>query len=104
MLGFGSLAKSIFGTTNDRKIKAAQRTVEAVNALEPALQALSDDEIRGRTAEFRDRLAKGETLEDILPEAFATVREASRRALGLRPFDVQIVGGLVLHQGKIAEM
>jgi len=104
MLGLGSLAKKVFGTTNDRKIRAAQRIVDAVNALEPALQAMTDEEIRARTKEFRDRLAKGETLDDLLPEAFATVREASVRALGLRPFDVQIVGGLVLHQGKIAEM
>ena len=104
MMGFGSLAKMVFGTTNDRKIKAAQKTVDAVNALEPELQALSDEQIRARTQEFRDRLEKGETLDDLLPEAFATVREAARRALGLRPFDVQIVGGLVLHQGKIAEM
>jgi preprotein translocase subunit SecA len=104
MLGIGSLAKVVFGTTNDRKIKAAQRTVEAVNALEPEMEALTDDQIRARTQEFRDRLAAGETLDDILPEAFATVREAAKRALGLRPFDVQIVGGLVLHQGKISEM
>ena len=104
MMGFGGLAKMVFGTTNDRKIKAAQKTVEAVNALEPEIQALSDEQIRDRTQEFRDRLAKGETIEALLPEAFATVREAARRALGLRPFDVQIVGGLVLHQGKIAEM
>jgi preprotein translocase subunit SecA len=94
----------VFGTTNDRKIKAAQRTVDAVNALEPEIQALSDEQIRARTQEFRDRLAAGETIDQLLPEAFATVREAARRALGLRPFDVQIIGGLVLHQGKISEM
>jgi preprotein translocase subunit SecA len=104
MLRFGNLAKKVFGTTNDRKIKATERTVDAVNALEPQIQALSDDQIRARTQEFRDRLAAGETIDDLLPEAFATVREAAWRALGLRPFDVQIVGGLVLHQGKIAEM
>ncbi len=104
MLGFGSLARSIFGTTNDRKIKAAQGTVDAVKALEPALEAMPDAEIRSQTQKFRDRLAGGESLDDILPEAFATVREAARRALGLRPFDVQVIGGLVLHQGKIAEM
>jgi preprotein translocase subunit SecA len=104
MLGFGSLARKVFGTTNDRKIKAAQRTVEAVNALEPQLQAMTDEQIRARTPEFRARLEQGETLDDLLPEAFATAREAARRALGLRPFDVQVVGGLVLHQGNIAEM
>ncbi len=104
MLNIGSLARKVFGSTNDRKIRAAQGTVDAVNALEPELQALSDDQIRARTQEFRDRLAAGETIDDLLPEAFATVREASVRALGLRPFDVQIVGGLVLHQGKISEM
>ncbi|HSF96828.1 MAG TPA: preprotein translocase subunit SecA, partial [Thermohalobaculum sp.] len=104
MLGLGSLAKQLFGTTNDRKIKAAQRTVEAVNALEPEAQACTDAQLRARTQEYRDRLAAGESLDDLLPEAFATVREAARRALGLRPFDVQIIGGLVLHQGKISEM
>ncbi|MEM6905807.1 MAG: preprotein translocase subunit SecA, partial [Pseudomonadota bacterium] len=104
MLGLGSLAKKVFGTTNDRKIKAAHRTVEAVNALEETFQALSDDEIRGKTEEFKRRLAEGETLDDLLPEAFANVREAAKRALGLRPFDVQIMGGLVLHRGSIAEM
>jgi preprotein translocase subunit SecA len=104
MLGFGNLAKMVFGTTNDRKIKATQRTVDAVNALEPEILALNDEQIRARTQEFRDRLAAGETIDQLLPEAFATVREAARRALGLRPFDVQIIGGLVLHQGKISEM
>jgi preprotein translocase subunit SecA len=104
MLGLGSLAKQIFGTTNDRKVRAAQRTVDAVNALEPQMKAMSDAELREQTGKFRDRLAQGATLDDILPEAFATVREAARRAIGLRPFDVQIVGALVLHQGKIAEM
>ena len=104
MLRLGNLAKMVFGTTNDRKIKAAQRTVEATNALEPQMQALSDDQLRARTQEFRARLGAGETIDDLLPEAFATVREAAWRALGLRPFDVQIVGGLVLHQGNIAEM
>ncbi|HUF86499.1 MAG TPA: preprotein translocase subunit SecA [Thermohalobaculum sp.] len=104
MLGLDSLAKKVFGTANDRKIRASMRTVEAVNALEPAMKALTDAQLRARTAEFRERLAQGATLDDILPEVFATVREAARRALGLRPFDVQIVGALVLHQGNIAEM
>ncbi|MCH8168280.1 MAG: preprotein translocase subunit SecA, partial [Proteobacteria bacterium] len=104
MLNFGSLARKVFGSTNDRKIRAAQPTVDAVNALEPEMQALSDEQIRARTQEFRDRLAAGETIDELLPEAFATVREAARRTLGERPFDVQIVGALVLHQGNIAEM
>ncbi|MEM7508693.1 MAG: preprotein translocase subunit SecA [Pseudomonadota bacterium] len=104
MLGLGSLAKKVFGTTNDRKIKAAQAVVQAVNALEPEFEALSDEQIRGKTEEFKKRVADGESLDDILPEAFANVREAAKRALGLRPFDVQILGGLVLHQGNIAEM
>jgi len=111
MLNFDSFARKVsdqarrvFGTTNDRKIRAAQATVAAVGAHEPEIQALSDDQIRARTGEFRDRLKAGESLDDLLPEAFATVREAAWRTLGERPFDVQIVGGLVLHQGKIAEM
>ena len=104
MLGLGSLAKKVFGTTNDRKIKAAQQTVAAVNALEAEFEALSDEGIRAKTEEFKTRVANGESLDDLLPEAFANVREAAKRALGLRPFDVQIMGGLVLHQGNISEM
>ena len=87
-----------------RKVKALQRGVEAVSALEPEIEKLSDDELRAKTEEFRERLAGGETLDDILHEAFAAVREASRRTLGMRPFDVQAMGGIVLHEGKIAEM
>jgi preprotein translocase subunit SecA len=87
-----------------RKVKALQRGVEAVSALEPEIEKLSDDELRTKTEEFRERLASGETLDDILHEAFAVVREASRRTLGMRPFDVQAMGGIVLHEGKIAEM
>ena len=87
-----------------RKVKALQRGVEAVSALEPEIEKLSDDELRAKTDEFRERLAGGETLDDILYEAFAVVREASRRTLGMRPFDVQVMGGIVLHEGKIAEM
>ncbi|MBV9749391.1 MAG: preprotein translocase subunit SecA, partial [Acetobacteraceae bacterium] len=99
-----SLARAIFGTANDRSLKAYQRRVPQVNALEPAMQALSDDELRAKTAEFRARLADGASLDDLLPEAFAAVREASKRVLGLRHFDVQLIGGMVLHEGKIAEM
>ncbi|MEM1343258.1 MAG: preprotein translocase subunit SecA [Pseudomonadota bacterium] len=104
MLGLSTLSRRLFGSANDRKIKAAQTTVEAVNALEPEMQALSDEALQAKTGEFRTRLENGEELEALLPEAFATVREAAKRVLGLRPFDVQIVGGLVLHQGNIAEM
>jgi preprotein translocase subunit SecA len=87
-----------------RKVKALQQRVEAVSALEPEMEKLRDADLRAKTEEFRERLAGGETLNDLLPEAFAVVREASRRTLGMRPFDVQIMGGIVLHEGKIAEM
>ena len=101
---FSSFARAIFGTANDRSLKAYQRRVPQVNALEPEMQALSDEQLRGKTAEFRTRLAQGAALDEILPEAFAAVREAARRTLGLRHFDVQLIGGMVLHDGKIAEM
>ncbi|MEM1383045.1 MAG: preprotein translocase subunit SecA [Pseudomonadota bacterium] len=104
MFGLQTIGKKIFGSANDRKIKASGRTVEVINTLEPSMQALSDDDLRGKTEEFRARLTAGESLEDLLPEAFAVVREASRRTLGMRPFDVQLIGGMVLHQGSIAEM
>ena len=100
----GALARSLFGTANDRVVKGFDRPVAKINALEPEFAKLSDDELRGKTAEFRDRLAKGETVDDLLVEAFATVREAAKRVLGQRPFDVQLKGGMVLHSGKIAEM
>ncbi|MBW3616820.1 MAG: preprotein translocase subunit SecA [Proteobacteria bacterium] len=101
MLG---LAKKIFGSPNDRKVKTFSARVERINALEPTVAALSDAELRGMTAAFRDRLAAGETLNDIMNEAFAVVREAARRTLGQRHYDVQLVGGMVLHEGGIAEM
>src|SRR5215813_5359467 len=100
----GALARGLFGTSNDRIVKGFDRPVAKINALEPALEKLSDAELRARTQEFRDRLAKGEALDDLLIEAFATVREAAKRTLGQRHFDVQLKGGMVLHQGKIAEM
>src|ERR671914_37198 len=87
-----------------RKVKALQQRVEAVSALEPEIEGLSDGALSAKTDEFRERLERGETLYDILPEAFAAVRETARRTLGMRPFDVQVLGGIVLHQGKIAEM
>ena len=101
---FGSIARTLFGSQNDRILKRLERHVDAINALEPQLENLSDEELRGRTRWFRERLAGGETLEGLLDEAFATVREASKRTLGQRHFDVQLVGGVVLHEGKIAEM
>jgi len=104
MLGLGSLQKKVFGTPNDRKIKSVRTLVDRINALEPEFQALSDDGIKERTAEFRDRLKAGESLDALLPEAFANAREAAFRTLGLRPYDVQLMGGIFLHQGDISEM
>jgi preprotein translocase subunit SecA len=104
MLGFSTIAKSFFGSANDRKVKPLWGTVAKINALEPRFQAMSDEELRGMTAAFRERLAGDEDLEDLLPEAFAVVREAAKRVLGQRHFDVQLVGGMVLHRGNIAEM
>ncbi len=101
---FAAIARAVFGTANDRSLKAYQRRVPQINALEPAMEALSDEALRAKTAEFRERLAGDATLDDLLPEAFAVVREASKRTLGQRHFDVQLVGGMVLHDGKIAEM
>jgi len=100
----GAIAKKIFGSANDRVVKSLKKTVDAINALEPDLERLTDVELRARTDQFRERLEAGEELDDILVEAFATVREASKRTLGQRHFDVQLMGGVVLHQGKIAEM
>ena len=100
----GALARTLFGTANDRIVKGFDKPVAKINALEPEMVKLSDEQLRGKTVEFRERLAKGETLDDLLPEAFATVREAAKRTLGQRHFDVQLKGGMVLHQGKIAEM
>ena len=101
MLG---LAKKIFGSANDRLIKKLEPTVEQINRLEPELAQLSDAALRARTNEFKERLEKGETLDDLLPDAFATVREAAKRTLGQRHYDVQLIGGIVLHRGSIAEM
>jgi preprotein translocase subunit SecA len=100
----GALARGLFGTANDRVVKGFDKPVAKINALEPELAKLSDEQLRARTTEFRERLAKGETVNDLLVEAFATVREAAKRTLGQRHFDVQLKGGMVLHQGKIAEM
>jgi len=104
MLSFGALATKVFGSANDRKVKKYANAVDAINALEPEVAALTDEGLRARTEEFRKRLADGETLDDLLPEAFATVREAAKRTLHQRHFDVQLIGGMVLHEGRIAEM
>src|SRR6478609_5355045 len=101
---FAAVAKSIFGSANDRYVRGLGKYVDAVNAFEPAIQALADDELRGQTELFRQRLAGGESLDNLLPEAFATVREAAIRALGQRHYDVQLIGGIALHRGEIAEM
>src|SRR6266704_733909 len=100
----GAVARKLFGSSNDRQIRAYRPRVEQINALEAGLEALSDDALRARTAEFRKQLAEGTALDDILVPAFATVREAAKRTLGQRHFDVQLVGGMVLHEGRIAEM
>ncbi|WP_298215594.1 preprotein translocase subunit SecA [Acidocella sp.] len=99
-----SLARAVFGSSNDRALKGYRRRVAAINALEPQMAALDDEGLRAKTAEFKTRLAAGASLDDLLEEAFAVVREASRRVLGMRHFDVQLIGGMVLHDGRIAEM
>ena len=101
---FGGIAKALFGSSNDRYVKSIMKIVDKINALEAEISVMDDERLKGQTQIFRDRLAAGETLDDILPEAFATVREASKRVMGMRHFDVQMVGGIVLHRGEIAEM
>src|SRR6478752_4598378 len=96
--------QKIFGSRNQRLVKQYQKTVAAINALEPQIEQLTDDQLRAKTDEFRQRVASGESLDKLLPEAFAVCREASKRALKMRHFDVQLIGGMVLHYGKIAEM
>ncbi|TIS41704.1 preprotein translocase subunit SecA [Mesorhizobium sp.] len=104
MVSFGGLARKVFGSSNDRRIKSTRPRVEAINAMENEMRALSDAELTARTEKFRQDVANGATLDDLLVPAFATVREAARRVLGMRPFDVQLIGGMVLHNGGIAEM
>ncbi|ESW97947.1 preprotein translocase subunit SecA [Mesorhizobium sp. LSJC268A00] len=104
MVSLGGLARKVFGSSNDRRVKSTRPRVEAINAMENEMQALSDAELQARTEKFRQDIANGATLDDLLVPAFATVREASRRVLGMRPFDVQLIGGMVLHNGGIAEM
>ena len=98
------LITKLFGSTSEREVKKLRPIVERIEALEPQMKELSDDELRGKTAEFKKRYAEGETLDDLLPEAFAAVREAALRVLGMRPYQVQLIGGIILHQGRIAEM
>src|SRR5690554_4925794 len=104
MVRFGALARKIFGSSNDRRIKGFRSQIDAINALEKELEGLSDEALRARTDQFRKEIAEGKSLDDLLIPAFATVREASKRALGMRPFDVQLIGGIVLHGGAISEM
>src|SRR3982751_3975262 len=99
-----TLLAKVVGTQNERELKRLRPIVAEVGALEPAIQALTDEQLRGKTIEFRQRIANGETLDELMPEAFAVVREAGHRMLNMRHFDVQLIGGAVLHKGKIAEM
>ena len=104
MVSLGGLARKLFGSSNDRRIRSYKPRVDAINALEPEMKALSDEALRAKTVEFREQLAAGKTLDDILVPAFAVAREAAFRVLGLRPFDVQLIGGMILHEKSIAEM
>ncbi|CAG0984984.1 partial Protein translocase subunit SecA, partial [Burkholderiales bacterium] len=99
-----NLLKKVFGSRNDRLLKQYRKTVATINALEPSISALTDEELRARSVSFRERHAQGESVDALLPEAFAVVREAGKRVLEMRHFDEQLIGGMVLHQGKIAEM
>src|SRR5215212_5009260 len=99
-----TLLAKVVGTQNDRELKRLRPIVAQVNALEPSVAGLTDEQLRGKTTEFKQRVANGESLDDLLAEAFAVVREAGRRVLNMRHFDVQLIGGAVLHKGKIAEM
>ncbi|WP_411037403.1 preprotein translocase subunit SecA [Shinella sp. BYT-45] len=104
MVSLGGIARKLFGSSNDRRVRSYKPRVDAINALEPEMKALSDDALRAKTQEFREQLAAGKTLDDILVPAFAVAREAALRVLGLRPFDVQLIGGMILHEKSIAEM
>jgi preprotein translocase subunit SecA len=104
MVSLGGIARKIFGSSNDRRVKGMRPRTEAINAMENEMAALSDEQLRARTEQFRQDIANGATLDDLLIPAFATVREAAKRVLGMRPFDVQLMGGMVLHGGNIAEM
>ena len=99
-----NVIQKLFGTHSDRELKRIMPLVEKIESLRPTMQALTDEELRGKTKEYKKRLAEGETLDDLLPEAFATVREAAKRVLNMEPSRVQLIGGIILHQGRIAEM
>ena len=99
-----SLMTKLFGTHSEHELKRIKPIVDKIESLRPDMQKLSDEELRAKTPAFKERLANGETLDDILPEAFAAVREAAKRAIGMEPFRVQLIGGIILHQGRIAEM
>ncbi|MCA9489060.1 MAG: preprotein translocase subunit SecA, partial [Myxococcales bacterium] len=99
-----NFAKRLFGDANDRELKRIDPLVRRIKELEPQMQALSEDQLRGQTGEFKKRIDNGQSLDELLPEAFATVREVGWRLMGMRHFDSQMIGGIVLHQGKIAEM
>ena len=98
------LLEKVFGTHSEHELKRVRPIVAKINSLRPQMQALSDEQLRGKTAEFKERLSNGETLDDLLAEAYAVVREAAKRTLGFEHFDVQLIGGIILHQGRIAEM
>src|SRR5690554_1819876 len=100
----GNLIRNVIGSKNSRELKRMSKIVDKINALEPQIQALSDTELQAKTAEFKERIEKGESLDKILPEAFAVCREASVRIMNMRHFDVQMIGGITLHEGRIAEM
>src|SRR5271154_2269082 len=99
----GAVARKLFGSSNDRRIRGYRQRVDAINALEKELERLSDEALRARTDDFKKQLAEGKSLDDILVPAFATVREAGKRAIGQRHFDVQLMGGMILHEGSISE-
>ena len=99
-----SMFQKVFGTHSEREVKRIKPLVDKIEALRPTMQALSDEDLRNKTTEFKERLSNGETLDDLLPEAFAVVREADKRVLGMEPYRVQLIGGIILHQGRIAEM
>ncbi|MDD7771022.1 MAG: preprotein translocase subunit SecA, partial [Suipraeoptans intestinalis] len=98
------LMQKLFGTHSEHELKRIYPIIDTIEALEPEMQKLTDEELRGKTAEFKSRLKEGETLDDILPEAYAVVREAAVRSLGMRHYRVQLIGGVILHQGRISEM
>ncbi len=104
MVSFGGFARKIFGSSNDRRVKTLRQRANQITAIEKNYENLTDEQLQAKTAEFRAALAEGKTLDTLLPDAFATAREAAKRVLGMRPFDVQLIGGMVLHERGIAEM